>query len=46
MEIILATNSNVEGETTALYLTKIFQKKDVNLTRLARGIPVEVIWVI
>ena len=40
MEIILATNSNVEGETTALYLTKILNKKDVNLTRLARGIPI------
>ena len=40
MEIILATNSNVEGETTALYLTKILTKKNVNLTRLARGIPI------
>ena len=40
MEIILATNSNVEGETTALYLAKILTKKNVNLTRLARGIPI------
>ena len=40
MEVILATNSNVEGETTALYLTKILSKKEVRLSRLARGIPI------
>ena len=40
MEVILATNSNVEGETTALYLTKLLTKKSVKLTRLARGIPI------
>lgn len=40
MEVILATNSNVEGETTALYLTKILSSKEVNLSRLARGIPI------
>ena len=40
MEVILATNSNVEGETTALYLAKILSKTNVNLTRLARGIPI------
>ena len=40
MEVILATNSNVEGETTALYLTKLLTKKNVKLTRLARGIPI------
>ena len=40
MEVILATNSNVEGETTALYLTKLLTKKSVILTRLARGIPI------
>ena len=40
MEVILATNSNVEGETTALYLTKILSKKEINLSRLARGIPI------
>ena len=40
MEVILATNSNVEGETTALYLTKILSKKEISLSRLARGIPI------
>jgi recombination protein RecR len=40
MEIVLATNSSVEGETTSLYLTKILENKDVKITRLARGLPV------
>ena len=40
MEVILATNSSVEGETTALYLTKILSKKEIRLSRLARGIPI------
>ena len=40
MEVILATNSNVEGETTALYLTKILSKKEIRLSRLARCIPI------
>ena len=40
MEIVLATNSSVEGETTSLYLTKILENKDVKVTRLARGLPV------
>ena len=40
MEVILATNSNVEGETTALYLTKILSNKEISLSRLARGIPI------
>tara|TARA_B100001248_G_scaffold228698_1_gene187744 strand:+ start:5236 stop:5829 length:594 start_codon:yes stop_codon:yes gene_type:complete len=40
MEVVLATNSNVEGETTALYLTKILSKKQIVLSRLARGIPI------
>ena len=40
MEVILATNSNIEGETTALYLTKILSKKEIRLSRLARGIPI------
>lgn len=37
-EIILATDPTVEGETTALYLEKMFHK-DVHVTRLAYGIP-------
>ena len=40
MEVILATNSNVEGETTALYLTKILSNKNISISRLARGIPI------
>ena len=40
MEIVLATNSNVEGETTALYITKILANKQIVLSRLARGIPI------
>ena len=40
MEIILATNSSVEGETTSLYLSEILTDKQVTVTRLARGLPV------
>ena len=40
MEIIIATNPTVEGETTALYISKILPDSDVKVTRLARGIPV------
>ena len=38
-EVILATNPTVDGETTALYLAKLLQSKDVNVTRLAYGLP-------
>jgi len=38
-EIIIATNPTTEGETTALYLAKILEKLDVNVTRLAYGLP-------
>ena len=38
-EVIIATNPTTEGETTALYLAKILENKDVNLTRLAYGLP-------
>jgi recombination protein RecR len=39
-EIILATNPTVEGETTALYIAKILEKrKDLIITRLAYGLP-------
>ena len=40
MEVILATNPSVEGETTALYLAKVLAEKNVTVSRLARGIPV------
>ena len=40
MEIIIATNPTVEGETTALYISKKLSNYDATITRLARGIPV------
>jgi recombination protein RecR len=39
-EVIIATNPNVEGETTALYISKLLEKKNVSITRLAYGLPV------
>ncbi len=39
-EIIVATNPSVEGETTALYLSKLLHGRVARVTRLARGIPV------
>lgn len=39
-EVILATNPNTEGETTALYLGKVLKPMGVKTTRIARGIPV------
>ena len=39
-EVILANNPNVEGEATALYLSKLINPLGIKLTRIARGIPV------
>ena len=39
-EVILATNPNVEGEATAIYLSKLLKPLGVRLTRIARGLPV------
>ena len=39
-EVIIATNSNAEGETTALYLAKLLKEHNIKVTRLASGIPV------
>jgi recombination protein RecR len=39
-EIILATNPNLEGDATAMYLTRLLQPHGVTVTRLARGLPV------
>ena len=39
-EVILATNPNVEGEATALYLAKLLRPLGVKVTRIARGLPV------
>lgn len=43
-EVIIATNASVEGESTALYLREYLRDNgiDINLTRLARGIPIGV----
>jgi recombination protein RecR len=38
-EIVLATNANLEGEQTALYLHRLISPLGVNVTRIARGLP-------
>ena len=38
-EVILATNPNLEGEATAMYLQKIISPLGIKVTRLARGLP-------
>ena len=39
-EIIIATNSSVEGETTAMYISKLVKPLGVKVTRIASGVPV------
>jgi recombination protein RecR len=39
-EVVLATNPNVEGEATALYLARVLKGKPLRVTRLAFGMPV------
>lgn len=39
-EIIIATNPNLEGEATAMYISRQFKDVNIKLTRLARGLPV------
>ena len=39
-EIILATNSTIEGDTTSLYLAKLVSPLNIKITRIAQGIPV------
>ncbi len=39
-ELIIATNPNVDGETTALYIAKLAAGKGIKTTRLAYGVPV------
>jgi len=39
-EVILATNPSVQGESTALLVTKLLEGKDVAVTRIALGIPI------
>jgi recombination protein RecR len=39
-EVLIATNPNMEGEATAMYLARLLHPKGVRITRLARGLPV------
>lgn len=39
-EVIMATNPDVEGEATAMYIAKILKPLDITVTRLAHGIPI------
>lgn len=39
-EVLLATNPNLEGEATAMYLARLLQPLGMRVTRLARGLPV------
>ena len=39
-EVILATNPNVEGDATAIYLAKLLRPLGMRVTRIARGLPV------
>ena len=39
-EVVLALNPTIEGETTALYLTKLLKPLGLHVTKIARGIPV------
>lgn len=39
-EVVLATNPNVEGETTALYIARLVQPLGILVTRIASGLPV------
>ena len=38
-EVILATNPTIEGETTALFISKLLEQRQVKITRLAYGLP-------
>jgi recombination protein RecR len=40
VEVLLATNPNLEGEATAMYLERLIKPLGIRLTRLARGLPV------
>ena len=39
-EVIIATNSSLEGETTAMYISKLIKPTGINVTRIASGVPV------
>lgn len=39
-EVIIATNSSIEGETTAMYISKLIKPTGIKVTRIASGVPV------
>ena len=39
-EVILATNPNIEGETTAMYIARLLKPSGIRVTRIAHGLPV------
>ncbi|HIS46956.1 MAG TPA: recombination protein RecR [Candidatus Scybalocola faecigallinarum] len=39
-EVIIATNSSLEGETTAMYISKLIKPAGIKVTRIASGVPV------
>lgn len=39
-EVIIATNSSIEGETTAMYISKLIKPSGITVTRIASGVPV------
>jgi len=39
-EIILATNPNIEGEATAMYISRLLKPIGIKVTRIAHGVPV------
>ena len=39
-EVVLATNPDMEGESTAVYIAKILKPANIKITRIARGLPV------
>ena len=40
VEIIIALNPNIEGETTSMYIQKLFSDSNIAVSRIARGLPV------
>jgi len=40
LEVVLATNPNVEGEATAMYIAKLVKPLGISVTRIAHGVPV------
>jgi recombination protein RecR len=39
-EVIIATNPNVQGESTAVLITRVLQEMDIQISRIAMGVPV------